>query len=597
MDGLGKLRRIHLARYSKRHAGDDEGSFASIAKPYEQFYEEKVAWVGAPCKTIYQAVFDNNKDFLEGTALIYGDASVSFGAFFAQIDRIARSLCVLGVGRDDVVSAAMVSTPEAVCLLYATSKVGATFACMDPRDSINELKAKLEQAAPKCLFVSTGFEKVAEAACGGLAEVVVSLSPDYSPDRFNAVITYDDFLRSGEDAGECEVASWRADHVAAIVYTGASTGAAKGVKLSDFSFNAMAVAWVNSGYAFARGKRLLDVLPLFIAYGVCNAIHVPLMWGETIVLVNPFRMDCFADFLLDFKPQHVYAGPPHMRFLRQSKRAEDADFSFLELVASGGAGMPVVEDLANYQFFAQHGAEGVYGQGYGMSEINAAFCYGNGRKNRVGFIGVPLADNDAVIVDEESFYELPFGQEAQGLLMVRTPTVMLGYHGAAAARNEEVFVVDDANEIWVSTGDVCTMDLEGRIKIIDRAGRGFNMFGMNMYPSVIEDVIGTHPLVRESVVVGLPHERMGSASVANIVVEADQLSCVDRLADELDALIANELPSYTKIYAYRFRVEMPYTSRGKPNYQLIQSQGVDDLGEEVLVVREIADIEAVLGVR
>lgn len=257
--------------------------------------------------------------------------------------------------------------------------------------------------------------------------------------------------------------------------------------------------------------------------------------------------------------------------------------------------MPYEEDASNCLFFAARGADGVYGQGYGLTEINAAFCYGIGRKNKVGCIGIPLAGNDAVIVDAETLEELPYGQDLQGLLMIKTPTVMLGYHGLAVSRNEEVFVVDDAGETWVTTDDICVMDPSGKIKIIDRVGRGFNTFGMNIYPSVIENVLGMHQGVMESVVVGIEHEVMGAAPVANVVVAAELLEDAAMLADEFDELIARELPSYTKVYAYRFRTQLPYTSRAKPNYQLILSQGTDDLGDDVLVVRDIAGIEEVLG--
>jgi Acyl-CoA synthetases (AMP-forming)/AMP-acid ligases II len=318
------------------------------------------------------------------------------------------------------------------------------------------------------------------------------------------------------------------------------------------------------------------------------------VWGGTIVLVDPFKHNEFSDYLLRYKPQHVYVGPPHIRSLRDSIADSTVDLSFLEFVASGGAGMPYEEDASNYLFFAAHGADGVYGQGYGLSEVNAAFCWGIGRKNKIGFIGIPLAGNDAAIVDPETLEELPYGEDLQGLLMIRTPTVMLGYHGIAASKDKDIFTVDQSDDLWVSTGDICTMDESGKIKIIDRVGRGFNTFGMNIYPSVIENVLGMHSDVVESVIVGIEHELMGVAPVANVVVAPTLMERTCDLADELDELIARELPSYTRIYAYRFRTSLPYTSRAKPNYQLIQSQGIDDLDEDILVLREVGKIEDVI---
>lgn len=586
------LKTIHLKRYQANQA--DANAYSSVSQPYNRFYADKGEWVSIPEKTIYQTVYDNNHGRLGNVALIFDEKEMTFEEFFARADELAASLTALGVGQNDVVSVAMGSTPEAVCLLYAASKVGATFASMDPRDSANELKSKIAQASPKCLFVAPGFEKVADIASEGLVDTIISLGITVDESLDKGTISYDDFLRMGESIEQVNPVGYQPDHVAAIVYTGASTGAAKGVMLSDYSFNAMGVAFENSGYFFRPGKVFLDVLPLFIAYGVCNALHVPLMWGETIVLANPLRIDLFTEYVFQYRPQHVFCSPPHIRLLRRVWATESSDLAFLEMLASGGSGMPLEEDAATYFFLAEHGADGAYGQGYGMSEVNAAFCYGNSRRNKAGCIGIPFAGNDAVIVDRETLEELPFGMGNEGLLMLKTPTMMLGYHGAAAHRDAEVFVTDDAGEIWVNSGDICIMDESGRIKIVDRAGRGFNTFGMNMYPAVIENVVGMHPAVIESVAVGLPHENMGSAPVVNVVVAPERLRDAELIANELDDLIARELPSYTKIYAYNFRTAIPYTSRAKPDYQAIQSQGLDDLGDNAVIICEISDIASAL---
>ncbi len=268
------LKHIHLKRYDA--ANGDTSAYASIAKPYNRFYAPEEQWIHISEKTIYQTVFDNNRDNLRDVALVFEDEEVTFQELFCRVDQVACGLRALGVGEGDIVSAAMMSTPDAVALLYAVSKIGATFASMDPRDSISELRSKLGQAKPKCLFVMAGFEKIAEIASEDFSGTIIFLSSNIDVAGFDA-IPHEDFLARGRDVPEIEPVPYRPEHIAAIVYTGASTGAAKGVMLSDYSFNAMGIAWTNSGYQFACGKKLLDVLPLFIAYGVCNALHVPLM--------------------------------------------------------------------------------------------------------------------------------------------------------------------------------------------------------------------------------------------------------------------------------------------------------------------------------
>lgn len=593
---MNKNRSAKVIRLHRDKADTSKQRYASVDKPYNRFYET-YEQLPIPEKTIYQTVYDNNADNPSGIALRFGSEEITFEQFFQEVDSLANALVYIGVNTNDIVSAALSSTPEAVYLLYATSKVGATLASIDPRDSLNELQQKLRDANPRCVFIAEGFPLEDGVIASGAVDTMVVLGAEAEEVKAGIRRIPFDSIKAISSDVLIKAAPYSENHAAAIVYTGASTGNAKGVMLSDKSFNAMGTAWENSGYKFRLGKTFLNVLPQFIAYGVCNALHAPLMWGETVVLADPFHIELFPDILLATKPNHVFCSPVHIRLLKANEHAVSADLSFLELVASGGAGMPAEEDENNYLWFAHHGADGSYGQGYGLTEVNAAFCYGTGRKNKIGYIGIPFSGNDAVIVDVETLQELPYGEGLEGLLMIKTPMSMLGYFGSSAYRDADVFVEDEAGETWISTQDICVMDESGKIKIIDRVGRGFNCFGMNVYPAVMENVFATHPAVKESIVVGIPHEDLGMAPVVNVVVSKDLLSEAESLADELDEIVKRELPSYTIVYAYNFRVDLPYTTRGKPDYQTIQAQGICDLGNNVIVARKVAALNEVIGQR
>ncbi|MBR3362959.1 MAG: acyl--CoA ligase [Bacilli bacterium] len=608
-----KLQTIKTAALDKTKFKDRQ--YATISKPYNEHYKKENLSPEIPKKTIYEVLRDNNCDNDQG-GLIFEGNYFSYKKLLEEIDNTAKGLKAQGVKKGDTIAAALTSTPEAVYLLYAASRLGVTFASIDPRDSVKEIKQKLSDASPKLFFVADGFEKEKEITEGLSIEKTVTVSPIRSlpteikeylkisnPEMFmvnedKKHIAFDTLIKKGEKESLGKPEKYNPNHIAAMVYTGASTSNGKGVMLNDYSFNALGVCQKNSDFPWEKGKVFLNVLPQFIAYGVCNALHVPLMYGETVILANPLRIDKFPEYILETKPDHVFASPIHIRFMKNSPLINDeTDLSFIEMFACGGAGMPLEEDIENRKFFESHGAKDAYGQGYGLTEVNAAFCYGRGTKNKEGFVGIPFAGNDAAIFDPDTLEELPYGKNLKGVLMLKTPTTMMGYFGESAYRNKEIFVKDEADNIWVSTEDTSIMDEDGRIQIIDRQKRGFNCLGMNVYPSTIENVLAKHKGIYESIVVGIKHPLLDMAPIANIVLKPEYKGKEEQIMKELEEIIKEELPDYTLIYAYNFRDNLPYTTRGKPNYTEIASQGIEELGNNKVFVKKINSPKEILEIK
>lgn len=608
-----KLKTIKTAALDKTKFTDRQ--YATVSKPYNNHYKKENLTPEIPEKTIYEMLRDNNESRKVGGLFFEGN-QINFDTLFAEIDKTAKGLQALGVKKGDTIAAALTSTPEAVYLLYAASRLGVTFASIDPRDSVKEIKQKLTDAKPKLFFVADGFAKENEIIKDLDINKTITVSPvrsllpevkEYlkqtSPELFNTKedekhLTFDSFIENGKNETLKEPVTYNPNHVAAMVYTGASTSNGKGVMLNDYSFNALGICQKNSDFPWQEGKTFLNVLPQFIAYGVCNALHVPLMYGENVILANPLRIDKFPEYILNYKPDHVFASPIHIRFLKNSPLINDkTDLSFIEMFACGGAGMPLDEDIENRHFFESHGAKDTYGQGYGLTEVNAAFCYGRGSKNKEGYVGIPFAGNDAAVFDPETLEELPYGKNLKGILMIKTPTTMMGYFGESAYRNKEIFVKDQEDNIWVSPEDATIMDEEGRIKIIDRQKRGFNCLGMNVYPSTIENVLAKHKGVYESIIVGIKHPILDMAPIANVVLKPEYKGKEELVMQELEEIIKEELPDYTLIYAYNFRDNLPYTTRGKPNYTEIESEGIEDLGNNKVFVKKINTPKEILDLK
>jgi long-chain acyl-CoA synthetase len=173
-------------------------------------------------------------------------------------------------------------------------------------------------------------------------------------------------------------------------------------------------------------------------------------------------------------------------------------------------------------------------------------------KSKNGSIGLPFPDTDAKIVDMEVGGEpLPPGK--RGELVIRGPQVMRGYYNRPDA------TADVLRNGWLYTGDIATMDEEGYFYIVDRKKDLIISGGYNIYPREIDEVLHSHPLIKEAVSVGIPHEARGEIVKAFVVPhEGATLSRSDVISFCREKLANFKVPRQVE-----FRNDLPKTMVGK----------------------------------
>jgi len=215
---------------------------------------------------------------------------------------------------------------------------------------------------------------------------------------------------------------------------------------------------------------------------------------------------------------------------------------------SGSAPLPL-EVLE--QFEQMSGA--VLYEGYGMTETSAlAITTPTLSKRKPGSIGVPVTGTSCKIVDlKTGEHELPLGEA--GELCLRGPQVMKGYWNnpretAAAMRDG-----------WLYTGDVARMDEDGYFTIVQRKKDMIIVSGFNVYPTEIEDVLFTHPAVKEVAVIGVPCAYRGEAVKAFVIRKGDIAVGPEELAEYCRARLARyKVPSFIE-----FVESLPKSAIGK----------------------------------
>ena len=290
------------------------------------------------------------------------------------------------------------------------------------------------------------------------------------------------------------------DDLAALLYTGGTTGRAKGVMLSHASLHYTGEAAYRSAHQ-PGVTRALATLPLSHAYGLLvtvSGLHAS--EPAFTVLLRWFEPALFLEMVQGHSLQQSSLVPSMIQLLLACP-LEDYDLSSLRYVTSGGAPLPESVERA----FTRRLPGTRVRQGYGMTETAALISSSPVGRERAGSVGLPVPGTEVEIRDGEGE---ALGPGEIGEVCVRSPGVMRGYWRAPEATAHAI------RGGWLHTGDVGYLDASGYLFIVDRKKDLIIRGGFNVYPRDVEDALCEHPEVQMAGVVGGPSERHGEEVVA-----------------------------------------------------------------------------------
>lgn len=579
---------------------------ASIDKPWEKYYSEEVRNFEFPKKTLYECIYDNNINHLNRIALEYYGRKITYKELFDGIEKATKSLRVADVKKGDIVTIAMPTTPETVCLFYALSKIGAIGNMVDPRTSAAGIINYTKEAKSK-LFISIDlcYDKIKNITEETDVEKIVTISAaDSLPlgmnfgykigEIFNCftgksikipkkdnLMNWNQFIETGKDYKIKIKSNYEKDMPVAILHTGGTTGTSKGVLLSNDNFNAIAYQYKLSGMHLLPGHRFLDIMPPFIAYGIGCGIHMPLVIGMTSIIIPKFDPKNFDKLIRDLKPNHMAGVPSHWGNVINSKKLRNRDLSYLITPAVGGDAMNVkLEQQAN-EFLQSHGAPNNIIKGYGMTEecSLATACIND--INAVGSVGIPLPQNLVSIFNPETNEEM--GYNEIGEICLSGPTTMISYFENEIETNSILKKHNDGR-IWVHTHDIGYMTEDGLLYVDGRIKRMIIRHdGFKVFPFTIEKLISSHNAVESCMVVATPDKErcQGCVPKAHIILKPEYESIVDAVEFDLRKLCAENLPEYAIPESYKFRNEFPYTPIGKIDFIALENES--DNNDKLLI--------------
>jgi long-chain acyl-CoA synthetase len=431
-------------------------------------------------------------------ALLFEGRWWTSGELHDRVTRAAGGFAALGLRPGDRVVVVMPTTPDVGVLYQACWRAGLVATPVLFLLPPAELRHVFEDSGARCVITSPEFlGNVLQAAEGLEVRIVLDGDQDGTTPLGELVA-----------ADPAPIADRADDDVAALLYTGGTTGRAKGVELTHANL------WHagRAGYEATADDRLgrtLVPLPLAHSFGLLVSVtgaHDP--EPGLAVLQRWFDPVGFCKLIDEHRLEQATVVPTMLRLLL-TLPLEDFDLSSLQRIVCGSA--PLAPAVLHA--FEERVPSVTICEGYGLTETAAAATVNRRTDRKVGTVGQALPGTELRVVTDDGADAAP---GTPGEVWIRSAATARAYRGDPAG-SAATFTGDG----WVRTGDVGTLDADGFLTIIDRLKDLVIRNGFNVYPRDVEEALAEHDAVAAAAVVGRPDDEVGEEIVAFVQAAPD----------------------------------------------------------------------------
>ena len=570
--------------------------YPSIDKPWLKHYTEEWTKDLIPQKTVYRNIYDNNIGHKNDIAIIFNSFKTSYAKMFEMTEKYAKALKANGVEKGDCVSMCLSYTPEALCLVLACSKIGALANFINPLFTTEQKVARLNEAESKVTIILDAMFSYMKDAIKNinsnkivilpaisslpvlvrkLVEIKSAKSKDlidfYAND--NRYCSWDAFVKSGNSyKGETEV-EYEANRPVVMVYSSGTTGASKGIVLTNDGVNAIFTHFQSKDFPHERGNTFLTMIPIWFSTGNVLSMLNPVAHGMTLILEPVFSVDSFVKDMVKYKPNMTVVATSLWLGLIKAKECENIDLSNMRYPITGGEKILKAQEIAINNFFKAHNMTVPLMKGYGMCELGGSATVSSFKYSKLNGVGYPIKGVTISAFDVDTNEEKKYGE--RGEIRVDSPACMKGYYKNEQATSE-YFYQDKNGIVWGCTGDIGYVDEDGEVFILGRATDCYyTSDGTRIFQFDIENVILQDDSVSDCKVVQTAD---GGMVVAHIILadgnQQNEREIISRIHKNcIDNLDACAIPTH-----YKIRDSFPVHSNGKRDNGALKND-VEDLIE------------------
>jgi long-chain acyl-CoA synthetase len=556
-----------------------------LNKPWLKFYPEGLSpEIDIPNISLIQAFDRAVEKWKNKPALIFYGKKMTYLELKDQIDRFATALYDLGIRKGDTVALFLLNCPQFAIAYFGALRIGAVLTPISPVYVTPEVKHQLEDSHAQtiiCLDILYGF---VEKTNVGLKRIILTSIDEYLPSlkkllgksilkavyqkmevplvkikEGENIYWFQDLIKKSQP-NPPKIEIHPKEDLAALPYTGGTTGPPKGAMLTHYNVFAMqAINQIFYSYSFEKGKNLEEgketvvaFLPFYHIYGQVVLLISGIIRGYTLVILTNPDIDDVLSSVAGHDATFFMGVPGLFELLKDYDKTGRVDWKRLKFLVSGADSL--LEDTA--KTWERRTGTSIH-EGYGQTETSSGICVSPIGRPKMGSFGVPLPNTVVAIVHPETAEMVPLGEI--GELVVRGPQVMKGYW--SRPEETEKSFLEIAGEKWLRTGDLVRMDDEGYVHFYDRKRDLIKYKGYSIFAREIEEVLKTHPKVKEAAVIGVPDPKVGANIKAVIVLETDARGKMSE--EEILSHCQERLAHYKVPKIIEFRGEIPRTDVGK----------------------------------
>jgi long-chain acyl-CoA synthetase len=535
-----------------------------LSRPWRAHQQGVPSEVELPLKSVPQT-FDEACERDPGkTAVVFYGRNITFRELREATDRFANALAALGVKKGDRVGLYLLNSPQFIIAYFGALKCGATVTPVSPVYTSHEVKYQLEDSGARVVVCQDILYDKVQKSGAALDHVVLTNVSEYLPAlkrmfskktdiRPAANVHWMQDLLKQHPAQAPAVTIDPKTDLAALPYTGGTTGNPKGVMLSHYNLIAAQAIGQAAFPRLERGKEvILAFLPFFHIYGQVVIMLNGLCQGNLLVLFTTPDTEEILAAMERYGATVFYGVPTLYEYLKEHKDTDKANWKRLKLIVSGA---DTLHESTMRGWTKRTGS--TITEGYGLSECCATSHINPIERPKTGSFGCPVPNLLAAILNPETLEFAPPGET--GELVLAGPNVMSGYW-KRPEESAKVFF-ERAGQRWMRTGDIVRMDEEGYFHFYDRTKDLIKFKGYSIFAKDVEDVLYGHPQVKAAGVIGGPDPAVGQRIKAIVVLQGDARGKVSE--DEIKAFCKQKLAEYKVPHVVEFRGELPKTDVGK----------------------------------
>lgn len=493
-------------------------------------------------------------------ALVQGQRQVTYRELGRDANRLLAALQALGVGRGERIAFAMANCPDYVICEYAVAMAGAVRVPLAALLGDDDLVYMMNFARCTTLVYHEKFAQRVQGMAPRLETVRNFICVAADPACVVAGHLHLQSLISGH-APVARTMVAEAEDLAAIYFTGGTTGRPKGVMLSHRSwFHTYYVEMLEFGIGWH--ETFVFATPITHASG-CLILPVLLRQGRCIILEH-FEAGLLLETIARERATMTLLVPTMIYLLLDHPALERYDVSSLRNVLYGAAAIAPGTLKQALSVFGP-----IFTQFFGQTEAPMALTVlpreahvvaDAEREMQVLTCAGRATYPTAIRLVDDDGRDVPCGEP--GEVIVRAPNMMSGYLDDPEATARAI------RDGWLYTGDVARMDDDGFITIVDRKKDMIVSGGFNVFPREVEQVLQEHPAVSQAVVFGVPHDKWGEAVSALVVLRDGRTVTGETLVD----FVKTKKGSVAAPKSVEFVTEVPLTNLGKVDRKAIRAR-------------------------